>query len=252
MRQKNANNSPYKTDNTDTREYPNQNGIEVLDQQAFMAIADDVAAIVERVVNLEGSIGAPTPASITDADLLRFWQVSGAADKGITFANFKALLKNYFDTLYGAKIKYAKLSDTKSSGTGGGTLSTSTWNTRTLNTEDNDADNIVSLSSNQFTLQAGTYRIRAQVPAYAVHRHKAKLRNVTDSVDVIIGSAEFCLSSSNIVTHSVIVGEFTITATKTYEVQHRIEISNGANDAGPAWNVGVNEVYTIVEIWKIG
>lgn len=66
MRQKNANNSPYKTGNTDTRNFPNQNGVEVLDQQAFMAIADDVAAIVERVVVVEesgGGGGGPAPTS---------------------------------------------------------------------------------------------------------------------------------------------------------------------------------------------
>jgi hypothetical protein len=175
---------------------------------------------------------------------------TGPSTKKLSWANIKTALKNYFDTLYGAQIKYAKLSDTKSAGTNGGTLSTSTWNTRTLNTKDNDADNIVSLSSNQFTLQAGTYRIRAQVPGYAVNTHKAKLRNVTDSADTLIGTSEHA-GNENVVTNSVVVGEFTITATKTFELQHRIATSNGVADAGHAWNVGVNEVYTIVEIWKI-
>lgn len=68
MRKKNANNSPYKTGNTDTRNFPNQNGVEVLDQQAFMAIADDVAAIVERVVVLEESSGGGGGAGQTQGE----------------------------------------------------------------------------------------------------------------------------------------------------------------------------------------
>jgi hypothetical protein len=213
-----------------------------------VAFLDDITS-----PDLGPIIDAATAATDID-DTDKFAAARDASENliSIAFSLLKSKLKTYFDTLYGVQIKYAKLSDTKSAGTSGGTLSTSTWNTRTLNTEDNDSDNIVSLSSNQFTLQAGTYRIHARVPAYAVKRHKAKLRNVTDSADVIIGSAEHCEPNSNVVTHSVIVGEFTITATKTFEVQHRIEISNGASDAGHAWNVGVNEVYTIVEIWKIG
>ena len=163
--------------------------------------------------------------------------------KKITGANLKASIPVY---------KYAKLSDTKAANTNGGTFTASAWRTRDLNTEDSDADGIVSISSNQFTLQAGTYRIYASAPAYAVDRHKAKLRNTSDSSDTIIGTTEFTgTASGSPATRSIVAGEFTISAQKTFEIQHYCTTTCTTNGFGVAANVGVSEVYTVVEIWKV-
>ena len=50
---------------------------------------------------------------------------------------------------------YAIIADQKSSTTQGGGFTSGAWRTRDLNTEIADADGIVSISSNQFTLGAG-------------------------------------------------------------------------------------------------
>lgn len=149
-------------------------------------------------------------------------------------------------------LRYAKLSDTKSAGTAGGTFGSGSWQTRTLNTEDSDASGIVTPSANQFTLQAGTYRIRASAPGFGVELHKAKLRNVTDSVDTLIGTSERSGYGDSTQTFSIIEGEFTIAGTKTFEVQHQCSSSLVTNGFGYPSNFGVSEVYTIVEIWKVG
>ncbi|MDF2751653.1 MAG: hypothetical protein K0S82_35 [Gaiellaceae bacterium] len=142
---------------------------------------------------------------------------------------------------------YAKLSDQKTTGTGGGSASATTWNVRTLQTEDSDADGIVSLSSNQFTLQAGRYRVFCQAPAHNVAQHKLRLRNVTDSTTVLNGISLYNTGVSNIAT---CVGEFTIASAKAFELQHYTAGAQAGNGLGTEVGGGEVEVYAVVEIWR--
>lgn len=148
---------------------------------------------------------------------------------------------------------YIKLSDVKPSGTAGGTFTSGAWQTRILNTEDNDTGNHCSLASNQFTLAAGTYRILSIVPAYYVQSHKSKLYNITDSSDEIIGTSEITSITTGAQTQSSssIVGEFTIASTKTFEVQHRGQTTKATDGFGRSSGFGVSEIYAVVELWKV-
>lgn len=147
---------------------------------------------------------------------------------------------------------YILIRDQKASNTAGGNFSSGAWQTRTLNTEVHDTGGHASIASNQITLAAGTYRARIMAPAFLVDRHQAKLYNITDSADVLIGTSEFSSSGSGTSSHSVIMGRFTIAAAKVLEVQHQCGTSNAAGNgfgvaAGGAFTV-TNEVYTIVEL----
>jgi hypothetical protein len=144
--------------------------------------------------------------------------------------------------------EYIKLSDVKASGTAGGTFTSGAWQTRDLNTEDSDTGGHSSLSSNQFTLDAGTYKISVTAPGYNVNGHQAKLYNITDASDEIIGGTSF---NSGQQTTSSVVGEFTITASKVFEIQHRCIVTQATNGFGLAAGFGVGEVYTMVELWKV-
>ena len=156
------------------------------------------------------------------------------------------------NTLAAAIMPYAKLSDVKANLTDGGTFTSGAWRTRDLNTEDIDTNNIVTLASNQFTLQAGTYRIRATAPAYTVEQAVGKLRNVTDGSDVIIGTGGYYPNGGRSdVVRTEIVGQFTIASAKAFEIQHYCTATQATNGFGVAMGVGVSEVYTIVELWKI-
>jgi hypothetical protein len=168
-------------------------------------------------------------------------------DSAAGFAGKKAAL----NTLAGAIMPYAKLSDTKAANTNGGGITAGSWVTRSINTKDTDADGIVSISANQFTLQAGTYRTYATAPAVQVNRHKIKLRNITDSTDTLIGSSAYASASYGGHTLSTISGQFTIAGAKAFEIQHRVESTNGTNGGGVESNFSVSEVYTIVELWKV-
>jgi hypothetical protein len=141
-------------------------------------------------------------------------------------------------------------------GHAGATFTSGDWRTRFLNTT-RGSNTITgsSLLSNQFTLPSGTYRIFATAPSYYTGNHKIRLRNITDSSDTLLGTNErSAYSGVNDAsqTFSMIRGIFTITSSKTFEIQHRCQNTQGTTGFGYAMNFGVTEVYTQVELWKIG
>lgn len=150
----------------------------------------------------------------------------------------------------GAAIKLLHVQDQKASGSNGGALSSGSDQIRVLNTSVTNELGI-TLASNQIQgLVAGTYYIEASAPAYAVDDHKIFLFNVTDAADSIIGTAE--RAGSNISTRSFLQGRFTIAATKTFEIRHRITTTNATDGGGRNAAFGKTNVFTDVRIWKVG
>jgi len=160
-----------------------------------------------------------------------------------------------FATVSGSTFGSALLHvrDEKANGTAGGTATVGSWQTRTLNTVMTNEISGASLATNQITLPSGTYYIDASSPALYVTNHKAKLRNITDSSDTLIGTSEYANSDGidYSQSHSFINGRFTITAQKTFEIQHRVGSTQGGSGMGFASSFGVVEVYANVRIWKV-
>lgn len=151
----------------------------------------------------------------------------------------------------GKFTSYAVVRDEKGATTQGGTFTSGADRTRDLNTEHFDPDGIVSLSSNQFTLQAGTYFIRWSAPAFNVSRHVSQLYNVSDSAIVEIGTSEYTQSDSNTVTHSTGNARVTITGAKAFEIRHNSQSTQAGNGFGVDTNSQASvSVYTVVEIFK--
>ncbi|MDP6772243.1 MAG: hypothetical protein QF704_16175, partial [Anaerolineales bacterium] len=98
-----------------------------------------------------------------------------AVASGATIANSGT------QTGFGLFSSYAIIADQKSQSTEGGTFTSGAWRTRDLNTEIADPDGIVSISSNQFTLGAGSYLIRWVCVCFLVNQNQTRLYNVTDS-----------------------------------------------------------------------
>ena len=151
---------------------------------------------------------------------------------------------------------YACFVDEKSAGTEGGTFTSGDWRTRVLNTTrgiNSITGSSLNTSTNQFILPTGTYRLFASCPAYLVELHQSKLRNITDSSDTLIGTSEYCASSIQVSNRSFINGTFTITTQKTFEIQHRNNSTQNSNGFGRGYaNFGNVQVYTVVELWKLG
>jgi hypothetical protein len=162
---------------------------------------------------------------------------------------------NSFAVPAGSKFGTALLHvrDEKANGTAGGTFTSGAWQTRTLNTSLTNEISGASLSSNQIILPAGTYFIYASLPAMHVNNHKAKLRNVTDSSDTLIGTNDYAGSTNTgyVNTNSLIKGRFTIASQKTFEIQHRCATTLAGEGFGTGCSFSVIEVFTDVQIWKV-
>lgn len=147
---------------------------------------------------------------------------------------------------------YIKLEDQKSSGTHGGTATSGSWQTRTLNTEVTDSNGDCSLSSNQFTLAAGTYDIFATAPCWGGIGHQARLQNITDTSTTILGTSELANAGSGTseTNFSTVRGRFTIASSKAFELQHRVTTTSATYGHGVAASIGT-EVYAVVELHKV-
>jgi len=149
------------------------------------------------------------------------------------------------------KAQFLHIQDQKAANTQGGTATSGSFQTRTLNTAVTNTITGASLGSNQITLPAGTYYMETECPAYAVLQHKAILYNVTDAANVLIGTSGYAASTDNGHDQSFVKGRFTIAGTKVLEIRHRVNTTNTDDGFGIASNFGVNEVYTDVRIWKV-
>lgn len=145
---------------------------------------------------------------------------------------------------------YVYLRDEKTQNTAGGTFTSGAWQTRDLNIE-TDPDTICSLSSNQFTLDAGTYRINVNAPANRVNYHQIRLYNTTDTATILTGTAEYAPTGADYQKHSFISGSFTVAASKALEIQHYGTATRATVGFGLAGNI-TTEVFTLVEICKVG
>jgi len=155
------------------------------------------------------------------------------------------------DLVEGFTYEYAIVKDEKANGSQSGTFTSGAWRTRVFSDIDTNIDG-VSLSSNQITLPAGTYKINAKAAGYKVGTHRAKLVNVTDTADVILGSIGTA-HSDGMTIYSFVEGVFTITAGKVFELQHRCyttQTNNGFGGPGALFGTDV-EIYAQVEIIKI-
>ena len=143
----------------------------------------------------------------------------------------------------------AYIKDVKSSGTNGGTFTSGAWQTRDLNTLEGDTE-FVSLSANQIILSSGKYIIEASATAMQVNGHVIKIRDITNSIDINIGTPVYAASSgaSNL---SQVISDLEITSNTTLEVQHRCNTTKATNGLGNPLNFGVDEIYTQVKITKV-
>lgn len=150
---------------------------------------------------------------------------------------------------FGTKLLHVR--DEKASGTSGGSATSGSYQTRTLNTVKTNEISGASLSSNQIVLPSGTYFVNGFVASFYVDKHKSKLRNITDSTDTLIGQVIRSDSGFYSGGASIIIGRFTISAQKTFEIQTRVQTTRATDAYGEATGFGDAEVYIDVQIWKV-
>lgn len=149
-------------------------------------------------------------------------------------------------------LKVMIVEDRKTSGTGGGTPgSDTTWLVRDLNNAATNDISGASLSSNQITLPAGTYMVRASAPAFRSQGHRIRLRTTGGST-LLTGTSEWSGSGGNYAqTHSHAGGIVTLASSTVFELQHWFEFVGVSTTFGQPVSTGDEELYGRVEVIKI-
>ena len=208
------------------------------------------------VIPNNGTIG-----SVSDTDA-----ISIASDGGLTFSggvdNAGTISAGTLGSSVvfpaggtGNPISIAIVGDKKSVDSGGGGYTADTWSKRTLNFEE-DPDTIVTYTSNEFTLSAGTYFVDWSTMAFYCNSASSRLYNETDSSVVRYGTdAHPSHNRSSIVDHtnsnSLGSAVFSITGTKNFSIQFYPDIYDGNNGGAPASVSGFDAFYTLIKIIKL-
>ena len=143
---------------------------------------------------------------------------------------------------------YALLADRAT--TDRGSYTEGDWRTREINTEVTDEDGIVTLSSNQFTLQAGKYFIKFGCCCYKVDYHVVRLRNITDSSDAGFAEGDYNRATVEVISYTRGATRINIASAKTFEVQGRVSTTQNTNGMGFGMPYSVAADFTSVEIFK--
>ena len=193
------------------------------------------------------SIAAPATNPASDLEL-KLPATIGSAGQALVNSSTPGTLE--FGTV-GKFVSCALVIDQKSANTNAGTFTSGAHRTRDLNTEVFDPDNIVTVSSNEFTLaSAGSYVIQWFAPCYKVDHNVSRLREVTDGT-IREGTNAFAHSATSIQTHSEGMARVTQTGSKTYRIEHKCSNTQDGNGFGTNSNNTANyDTYTMVTIWK--
>lgn len=139
----------------------------------------------------------------------------------------------------------------QASGTNGGTATSGSWLKIGLNTTIVNSITSCTLTSGVISLPSGTYTVEASNPFAGVNDCKIKLYNTTDAADTIIGtSGSQSGAAATQVIRTALLGVFTSTATKNYELQYRVSATLANYGLGINNSFSVAENYALITITK--
>jgi hypothetical protein len=172
--------------------------------------------------------------------------------------DYQVANKKYVDGQLVPPTYLAILQNRQVQNTGGGTATSGSWLIVPLNTEYEDANNIIDSSAlPAFSLAAGTYRIEAIILFNNVGYAQVRLYNVTDvgtqqniAAKGMLGTSVTAMAGYYGDGASEIYGTFIITGTKQFRIEYQVNTTSVDIGFGRPANFGV-EVYSQVKITKI-
>lgn len=200
--------------------------------QAWAALLDAIAgagSAADRLAYYTGANAAAiTPFTAFGRSLV---DDSSAVNARVTMGLGNSIIDTY----------YAE--ERQGSGTAGGDFNNGSWQTRLLNTEVYDSNNVGVLAANQVTLQAGTYQCMAWAIGYRVDSHQIRIENITSGTTVAFGASARAAAGVDIPTLSVAYGRTTIVGARTFELQHQCQTTRAADGRGVACSFGNQNIY---------
>lgn len=149
-------------------------------------------------------------------------------------------------------IKTSRLIYRTVNNTDGQDFTQGAWITMLLNSEINNDQKIIGLSSNQFTLGSGTHSIEASGGARAISNQdttrRIRVKNMTDNV-VVFNGAPFLYNSAGSGGAGNTNGTFKVEGLKDFEIQL---YTTNFLDAGIFMNNGEDEIWTVLEHTRLG
>jgi hypothetical protein len=150
-----------------------------------------------------------------------------------------------------AQPPQAQFQEQQAAGVAGGAFNNGAWRTRALNVPVIVEVSGAQLAANQMSLPSGVYVVEARAAGYSCGSHKARLRDITNGLDLLIGTAEASAVGSA-TSWSIINGRFSLASLTLVELQHQCSATRAGDGFGPAAGFAVIEVYSEVRLWKIG
>ena len=170
--------------------------------------------------NITGTLPALSAASLTNIPAAN---IVGVCTAGLTKTGGFGKFASY--------ALLAKVHDSGTSTTYFGGYTTGDWRTRDIDTEISDEDGIVTISSNQFTLQAGNYLIHFECSMYHCGNHAIRLQNVTDDTTAGVGNPNYSYTYSSLLMTKGTC-RVSIDSAKAFEVQGYPGTSKTQNGMG--------------------
>jgi len=161
----------------------------------------------------------------------------------LTAAQLNGLVDNFADL--------AIFNETQASGTNGGTFTSGSYVKRTLNTTAVNNITGCSIASSVITLPAGTYEVHAHAPVLAVDRHKLRVRDTTNSADLVLGSVQYASSGNSVTNRALVDGTFTLAGSTNIELQHRCQTTAATAGLGAATSFGDSEIFAVIMLRRV-
>ena len=149
------------------------------------------------------------------------------------------------------KTQVAIFQEQKTNGSNVGNASTGAWTKRTLDTTVTNGITGCSLSSSVISLPAGSYTIQSQAPFYNTGMTTTRLRDTTNGVTLVTGTAHLLDDRYQTEGSLFLNGYFTLTGTANIELQYYASSNYNANSQGVAMTNGSTEIYANIMIQKV-
>tara|TARA_R100000458_G_C8247407_1_gene224994 strand:+ start:63 stop:1001 length:939 start_codon:yes stop_codon:yes gene_type:complete len=210
--------------------------------------------LVEGNQSANGLVTIPITTLMKAGDVLRPQGGGSTIDNLQSYQSMNIVVeKDHSHTNMAHIIKPAVciLKDVKPAGTAGGTMGSSAWHLRDLNTIEGESWFLNSLSSSIFSLSPGQYKITAAAPSMKTDASKIRLYDTTNSQTKIEGMNVYGNNSNSGASVAHLEGVFTLTSDTSFKIEHYNATVNSSGGAMGADISGVVSVFTTVRIEKL-